>query len=169
MPILLGKRALRSKDVCTPTRKSLIYTLHRQVLKFGDATQWLGSNTVPREDLNSLNIYSLLPLLFSLYTYLSCSTNTEGVLLCSTRFIGLSGTGFLYLAMNRQGMIVYNLPYTHICRRVIHLALNAAGQLPRNFPESFRRCPRASCRAVPFRSQSCAPCQFQMDKRKWLT
>ena len=38
---------------------------------------------------------SSFTFLFSLYTYLSCSTNTEGVLLCSTRFIVLSGTGFL--------------------------------------------------------------------------
>ena len=47
----------------------------------GDATQWLGSNSVPREDLNSLNLYPLLPLLFSLSTYLSCSTYTEGDLI----------------------------------------------------------------------------------------
>ena len=66
-----------------------------------------GSNTVPREDSNSLNIYHLT---FLLYTCLSCSTNTGGVLLCSTRFIVLSGTGFLCLAVNRQGTIVYNLP-----------------------------------------------------------
>jgi len=46
--------------------------------RYADVTQWLGSNTVPREDLNSLNIYPLLPLLFSLYTYLSCSIYTEG-------------------------------------------------------------------------------------------
>ena len=85
--------------------------------QYGDVTQWLGSNTVPREDLNSLNFHPLLPVLFSLYTYLSCSTNTGGVLLCSTQCIVLSGTGFLYLVVNRQGKIVYDLPYTHICRR----------------------------------------------------
>ena len=72
--------------------------------------QWLGSNTVPRENLNSLNMYPLVSLLFSLYTYLSCSTKTEGGLLCSAQFIVLSGTGFLYLAMIWQGTIVYNLP-----------------------------------------------------------
>ena len=33
-------------------------------------------------------------------TYLSCSTDTEGVLFCSTRFMVFTGTGFHYLAMN---------------------------------------------------------------------
>ena len=46
-----------------------------------------------------------------MYTYLSCSTDTEGGLYCSTRFEVVSGTGFLYLAVNQQGTIVYNLPY----------------------------------------------------------
>ena len=99
--------------------------------RYGDVTQWLGSNKVSREDLNSLNIYPLLPLLFSLNTYLSCSTNTEGVLLCSTRFMVLSGTGFFYLAVNRQGTIAYNLPiYPHmppiIYRVISQLAFGVA-------------------------------------------
>ena len=49
--------------------------------RYGDVTQWLGSNTVPREDFNRLNMYPLKPLLFSLYTYLSCKTHTKHVLL----------------------------------------------------------------------------------------
>ena len=71
--------------------------------------QWLGSNTLPNKDLNSLNIYPLSPLLLSLYTYWSCSTNIEEFLLCSTRSVVFSGTDFLHLAGNRQGTI-YNLP-----------------------------------------------------------
>jgi len=48
----------------------------------------------------------------TLYYCLSCGSNTEEVLLCSTRCTVLSGTCFLYLAVNRQGAIVHNLPYT---------------------------------------------------------
>ena len=95
-----------------------------------DVTQWLGSNTVPREDLKSLNICPLLPLLLFLYTYLSCSTNTLGVLLCSTRFTVLSGAGFLYLAVHWQGTIVYTFIYTYmapvIYRVIFQLAFGVA-------------------------------------------
>ena len=51
------------------------------------------------------------PTHFSLHTHLSCSGNTGGGLLCSTRFIVLPGTGCHCLAVNRQGTIIYNLPY----------------------------------------------------------
>ena len=51
------------------------------------------------EPLSSVNLY------FIPYIFLSCSTNTKGVLCCSTRFIVYSGPGFLYLAVNRQGTI----------------------------------------------------------------
>ena len=47
---------------------------------------------------------------FLLYTCLSCSTNTERASLFYSNY-SVSGTGFLYLAMNLQGTIVYNLPY----------------------------------------------------------
>ena len=45
-----------------------------------------------------------------LYTCLSCSTNTERANLFYSNY-SVSGTGSLYLAMNLQGTIVYNLPY----------------------------------------------------------
>ena len=89
----------------------IVPTCRNHLIIYSLYTQWLGSNSVRREDLNSLNIYPHLPFIsFVHLQYLSYSTNTEGVLLCSTRFIVLSGTGFLYLAVNRQGKIVYNLP-----------------------------------------------------------
>ena len=48
---------------------------------------------------------------FLLYTCLSCSTNTERASLFCSNY-SVSGTGILYLAMNLQGIFVYNLPYT---------------------------------------------------------
>ena len=47
---------------------------------------------------------------FLLHTCLICSTNTEGAWLFFSNY-SVSGTGFLYLAMNLQGTTVYNLPY----------------------------------------------------------
>ena len=73
------------------------------------------------ESFSSFNLY------FLLYLIMSYSTNTKGVLFCSTRFMVYSGTGFLYQAVNRQGTIVCSL------------CLYAAGRLPRSFPASFRR------------------------------
>ena len=37
--------------------------------------------------------------------------STEGVLSCSTQLIVFAGTGFLYLAVNWQGTVIYNPPY----------------------------------------------------------
>ena len=52
----------------------------------------------------------------------SAPYRAEGVLICSIQFIVCSATGSLYLAVNRQGTIVYNL------------SIYAAGHLPCNLP-----------------------------------
>jgi len=89
----------------------------------GDATQWLRSNSVPKRRFEKFEPFSSFYLCFLLYLFMSC----KGVLVCSTRFMVCSGTGFVYLAVHRQGAIVYKL------------SIYAAGHLPRNFPASFRR------------------------------
>ena len=124
---------------------------------------------------------------------MSCSTNTEGVLLCSTQFVVLSRTGSLYLAVNRQGTIVYNLPpmppviYLVIFQlafdveRTLNMRAkdisvvtmsklgNSSGEwlrtehTPETEPKTAKHESSEPIR-VGLTSQSCIPCQFQIDE-----
>jgi hypothetical protein len=93
-------------DVCQPCPKKQGIEKQPSRDKF---SVWM-CHTVAREQHGAKRRFKQFEHLPFYCTPVSCSTNTERASLLYSNF-SVSGMGFLYLAMNHQGAIVYNLPY----------------------------------------------------------